>query len=77
MGNGICHTDLFNIHFSAAPPILTSEALSSAEGNQWKSERKSLKGFGRVVELTPEESAFGFVENQKTRVSTLPLCSLS
>lgn len=72
MGNMICNTDLFNIHFSAAPPILTPEALSSAEGNQWKSERKNLKGFGRVVELTPEQSTFGFAEEQKTRVSTLP-----
>lgn len=72
MGNMICHTDLFNIHFSAAPPILTPEALSSAEGNQWKSGRKNLKGFGRVVELTPEQSTFGFAEEQKTRVSTLP-----
>ncbi|OXG76614.1 U3 small nucleolar RNA-associated protein 25 [Cryptococcus neoformans Gb118] len=62
-------SDLFNLHFSAAPPILTSDALSSAEGNQWKSERKSLKGFGKVVELTPEKSEFGFVEYQKTRIT--------
>ncbi|WVO21378.1 uncharacterized protein IAS62_002686 [Cryptococcus decagattii] len=62
-------SDLFNIHFSATPPILTPEALSSAEGNQWKSERKNLKGFGRVVELTPEQSTFGFAEEQKTRIT--------
>ncbi|OCF31541.1 U3 small nucleolar RNA-associated protein 25 [Kwoniella heveanensis BCC8398] len=45
------NSDLFNVHFGATPPILTPEALAAAEENQWKSERKTLKGFGRVVEL--------------------------
>ncbi|WVQ95052.1 hypothetical protein IAU59_002144 [Kwoniella sp. CBS 9459] len=45
------NSDLFNVHFGATPPILTPEAVSAAEENQWKAERKSLKGFGRVVEL--------------------------
>ncbi|WVW85517.1 hypothetical protein I302_107555 [Kwoniella bestiolae CBS 10118] len=44
--------DMFNIHFGADPPILTKEAVSLVEEHKWKSQRRTSKGFGRVVELS-------------------------
>ncbi|ODN90832.1 U3 small nucleolar RNA-associated protein 25 [Cryptococcus wingfieldii CBS 7118] len=59
--------DLFNLHFGAEPSALTPESVKAAEANQWKSERKTLKGFGRAVEITPEGAvASGDV---KTRIT--------
>ncbi|WWC63399.1 uncharacterized protein I303_105999 [Kwoniella dejecticola CBS 10117] len=49
--SALANNDLFNVHFGAAPPILTKEGVALAEEHKWKAERKSLKGFGRAVEL--------------------------
>jgi U3 small nucleolar RNA-associated protein 25 len=65
--------DRFNEHFGAAPELLTSDLISSVDGNEWKSERMSLQGFGRAMELRPSGQA-GSSES-RTRVSLFP-CSV-
>ncbi|WWC93486.1 hypothetical protein V866_000321 [Kwoniella sp. B9012] len=60
--------DMFNLHFGANPPILTKEAVNMAEEHKWKSERKMLKGFGRVVELSTG-SAATIPADVKTRIT--------
>jgi hypothetical protein len=43
--------DRFNEHFGATTELLKSELISSVDGNEWKSERFTLQGFGRAMEL--------------------------
>ncbi|WVF67577.1 hypothetical protein IAT40_002335 [Kwoniella sp. CBS 6097] len=63
------NSDLFNVHFGATPPILTTEAVAAAEENQWKAERMSLKGFGRVVELQAGSASSSSPGELKTRIT--------
>ncbi|WWC71472.1 uncharacterized protein I206_105430 [Kwoniella pini CBS 10737] len=65
--------DLFNVHFGPTPSILTKENISLSEGNKWKAERKSLKGFGRAVEL----SAGSSVSNEQLKTRITPTISAS
>ncbi|WRT68504.1 uncharacterized protein IL334_005480 [Kwoniella shivajii] len=59
--------DLFNMHFGATPPILTKDAISVVEERTWKAERKTLKGFGRVLDLSAGNNIP--VEDLETRIS--------
>jgi U3 small nucleolar RNA-associated protein 25 len=59
--------DRFNEHFGATTELLKSELISSVDGNEWKSERSTLQGFGRAMELRPAGQA-GSSES-RTRVS--------
>ncbi|KAK4687363.1 U3 small nucleolar RNA-associated protein 25, partial [Tremellales sp. Uapishka_1] len=63
--------DLFNVHFGVDPPVLTAENVDS----EWKAERKTLKGYGRCVELTPK-AASGEEEEIKTRITPSILTAL-
>ncbi|KAK8854697.1 hypothetical protein IAR55_003436 [Kwoniella newhampshirensis] len=73
------NADLFNVHFGISPPILSSESVTAAENNQWKAERKTLKGFGRAVELSPGlagTTSASIVEEMKTRMTPALMSSL-
>ena len=59
--------DRFNEHFGATTEPLKNELISSVDGNEWKSERSTLQGFGRAMELRPAGQA-GSSES-RTRVS--------
>jgi len=68
--------DLFNVHFGAAPPVLSAITVSGENGVDWVSEKTALKGFGRSVKIRPKkEEVLSVVEDQspKTRVSFIPL----
>ncbi|WVR09518.1 hypothetical protein IAU60_006586 [Kwoniella sp. DSM 27419] len=67
------NADLFNVHFATSPGILTPEAVTAAEENRWKAERKTLKGFGRVVELQAGSTSS---EQLKTRMTPALAASL-
>ncbi|WWD19158.1 hypothetical protein CI109_103616 [Kwoniella shandongensis] len=73
------NADLFNVHFGVSPPILSSDSVTAAESNQWKAERKTLKGFGRAVELSAGltgSTASSSSDDIKTRMTPALLSSL-
>ncbi|WVQ80182.1 hypothetical protein IAT38_002287 [Cryptococcus sp. DSM 104549] len=83
------NADLFNVHFGETPAILNPDAVAAADASQWKPEKKTLKGFGRVVEMAPaqgrvEESAEAstrivptLLPSIKASASSTPLLSTS
>jgi hypothetical protein len=50
-----------------APDLLKPTTITSVGGNEWKTERVMLKGFGRAVELLPSGQSTTSTES-KTRV---------
>nr|ODN94411.1 U3 small nucleolar RNA-associated protein 25 [Cryptococcus depauperatus CBS 7855] len=65
--------DLFNSHFGPSPPLLTAKALASVESGQWKSERSTLKGYGRVMECVPEGTLSTSANGQTSRITPMLL----
>ncbi|RSH88852.1 rRNA-binding ribosome biosynthesis protein utp25 [Saitozyma podzolica] len=48
--------DRWNVHFSAEPQLLSPEAIASADARDWRTERRSIPGYGRFVEQRPAKS---------------------
>jgi hypothetical protein len=62
--------DTFNVHFAVEPTILTTETIAAAESDEWRSSRRHLKGFGRVVEVKPGKGEVTGDDDARARVST-------
>jgi U3 small nucleolar RNA-associated protein 25 len=65
-------TDIWNVHFGAEPSLLTPEAVSSAEAHEWRSERRSIPGYGRGVENRPAKASTSDDVDGKARVGPRP-----
>jgi U3 small nucleolar RNA-associated protein 25 len=69
--------DTFNVHFAVEPTILTTESIAAAESEEWRSSRRHLKGFGRVVEVKPGKGEVTGDDDARARVSTFRFSCLS
>lgn len=49
---------------------MTAQAIAAADGDEWKSTKTKLDGFGRVVELHAVSEAAESSKSAKTRVSS-------
>lgn len=69
-----CYTgqDMFNVHFGAEPPVLSTESVASASQNQWSSSRSTLPGYGKVVEMLPTKGMEANLGSVNNRVSISP-----
>jgi hypothetical protein len=55
--SSVAAQDRWNVHFSAEPQLLSPEAIASADARDWRTERRSIPGYGRFVEQRPVKSA--------------------
>jgi len=63
--------DRFNEHCGATTELLKSELIRSVDGNEWKSERTTLHGFGRAMELRPAGQAGSSESRTRVRFTFL------
>lgn len=68
--------DNFVAHFGPSPEILNDQAIASASGNEWETTRKPLKGYGKVVELSPKASTSASDDEKKNRITPSLLARL-